>query len=488
MRRGKEDAPGRVDGVRAEAIEQLGRAVAVWVPVSIAVAAGGHHSLARSLAATALLGIVWHVCLNIGAASSRATLATLGPRVPVLRGVLLALFVSTTAGVWVQTLGVGIAANLALAVVIFVVVAGWDTVVARFIAAPTRLMIVGPVAACANVIGVLAHENDGRFHLVGIVDDEAPPDEHESIVLGPTAQIREILERVRPDLVALAPGCDRPATFSELIESASARFRVLELAQFYEYAFGRVPVRDMTQAWFMSVLHLYQRPYSRLANRVADLVGAGTLFLLAAPVFPLLVLLVRCTRGPIFIRQVRVGEHGQLFTMLKFRTMRADAESAGEAVWATENDPRITAAGRLMRRFRLDELPQIWNVVRGEMAIVGPRPERPEFIDELLESVPFWTRRHLVKPGITGWAQVNRGYAADADGSLEKLSYDLWYIRHRSLTVDLVIFTRTLAAVLRGEFAAGPEGRMAADLNPIGVLVHPRRPPQPDAEHVRAEA
>ena len=119
--------------------------------------------------------------------------------------------------------------------------------------------------------------------------------------------------------------------------------------------------------------------------------------------------------------------------------MHQNAEIPGQAVWASVNDPRVTTAGRIMRRFRLDELPQIWNVARGEMSIVGPRPERPEFIDDLLESVPYWSRRHLVKPGITGWAQVKRGYTADAAGSLEKLSYDLWYIRHRSLTVDLVI-------------------------------------------------
>ena len=151
------------------------------------------------------------------------------------------------------------------------------------------------------------------------------------------------------------------------------------------------------------------------------------------------------------LRQTRVGEHGELFLMYKFRTMRVDAEAPGVAVWATRDDPRVTSVGRIMRRFRLDELPQIWNVLIGDMSIVGPRPERPEFIDQLLESVPFWARRHLVKPGITGWAQVKRGYTADTKGSLEKLSYDLWYIRHRSLTTDAVICARTLAAILRGE-------------------------------------
>jgi lipopolysaccharide/colanic/teichoic acid biosynthesis glycosyltransferase len=129
--------------------------------------------------------------------------------------------------------------------------------------------------------------------------------------------------------------------------------------------------------------------------------------------------------------------------------MRADAEE-GRPMWAEERDPRATGIGLILRRTRIDELPQLWNVLKGDMSIVGPRPERPEFLAELQETVPFWTRRHLVKPGITGWAQVRRGYTADAEGTAEKLSYDLWYLRHRSLAVDLAICARTFATLLSG--------------------------------------
>ena len=306
-------------------------------------------------------------------------------------------------------------------------------------------------------------------------------------MLGTTAEIGPIVQEVRPQLIALAPGCDRPATFAELLDSASAGFRVLELAQFYEYAFGRVPVRDLTRAWFMSVLHLYRRPYARVTKRAADLFGAVILLIVALPLLPFLYLMVRSTSGPVLLRQVRVGEHGRPFTMWKFRTMRVDAERPGEAVWAARHDPRVTPAGRIMRRLRLDELPQIWNVLKGEMSIVGPRPERPEFIDQLFEAVPFWGRRQLVKPGITGWAQIKRGYTADAEGSLQKLSYDLWYIRHRSLAVDLFICSRTLVAVLRGERVAAPI-RVSVELDPIGDLIHRPVPKHPDAEHLTAEA
>jgi lipopolysaccharide/colanic/teichoic acid biosynthesis glycosyltransferase len=131
--------------------------------------------------------------------------------------------------------------------------------------------------------------------------------------------------------------------------------------------------------------------------------------------------------------------------------MRADAEAPGTAVWADAADTRITRTGGIMRRLRLDELPQLWNVMRGDMSLVGPRPERPEFLAELMLRVPYWTRRHLVKPGLTGWAQVRQGYTATAEATSEKLSYDLWYIRHRSLTVDLAILLRTLAVVLQGD-------------------------------------
>jgi lipopolysaccharide/colanic/teichoic acid biosynthesis glycosyltransferase len=158
---------------------------------------------------------------------------------------------------------------------------------------------------------------------------------------------------------------------------------------------------------------------------------------------------VRRTPGPAIFRLERLGESGRTFTIYKFRTMRADAEER-RPTWAEERDPRATGIGRFLRRTRIDELPQLWNVLKGDMSMVGPRPERPEFLEELQETVPFWTRRHLVKPGITGWAQVRRGYTADVEGTAEKLSYDLWYLRHRSLVIDLAICARTFTTLASG--------------------------------------
>jgi exopolysaccharide biosynthesis polyprenyl glycosylphosphotransferase len=266
-------------------------------------------------------------------------------------------------------------------------------------------------------------------------------------MLGPVRDLQTIVRETMPDLVVVAVDRGRPEVFSALGNVAALGFRVVGLPEFYEHAFGRVPVRRMTDAWFMSILHLYQRPYSRRSKRAFDVAGALFGLLLTAPLFPLIALLVSRTEGPIFYRQTRLGEQGRLFTILKFRTMRSDAESNG-AVWAQESDPRMTNVGRLLRATRLDEIPQLINVLRGEMSIVGPRPERPEFVELLEQSVPFWSRRHLLRPGITGWAQLRSGYAADSLATEEKLSYDLWYLRHQSLVVDALICARTLPSLL----------------------------------------
>ena len=201
----------------------------------------------------------------------------------------------------------------------------------------------------------------------------------------------------------------------------------------------------------MSVHHLYQRPYTRMTKRILDVVGATAVLVLTLPVLALAAFVVRVSSsGPVLFRQVRLGESGKTFEMLKFRTMVDGAEEPGEAIWAAERDPRITPIGRVLRKTRIDEFPQLWNVLRNEMSLIGPRPERPEFVELLEREVPFWTRRHLVKPGVTGWAQVSNGYTADAEGTAEKLSYDLYYLKHRSLVLDLAIIAKTVKILLSG--------------------------------------
>jgi lipopolysaccharide/colanic/teichoic acid biosynthesis glycosyltransferase len=199
-----------------------------------------------------------------------------------------------------------------------------------------------------------------------------------------------------------------------------------------------------------------------VTKRAFDLVVAAVALGIAAPLLAVCAVLARLSTGTALYRQTRVGERGRLFTIYKLATMCCDAEVGG-AAFACEHDPRATSVGRLLRRTHLDELPQLWNVVRGDMSIVGPRPERPEFVDMIEVAVPFWSRRLLVKPGITGWAQISCAYASDCRAMEEKLSYDLWYLRHRSLLVDIAVCVRTVALQLRELLALGRTPRRRQD-------------------------
>jgi exopolysaccharide biosynthesis polyprenyl glycosylphosphotransferase len=170
---------------------------------------------------------------------------------------------------------------------------------------------------------------------------------------------------------------------------------------------------------------------------------------LALPIMVAVAIAIKITsRGPVLYRQQRVGQHGRVFTVHKFRSMRQDAEKDTGAVWARLNDDRVTPVGRLIRRSRLDELPQLWNVLRGDMSLVGPRPERPEFVRSLTEQIPFYGQRHTVRPGLTGWAQVCYTYGASVEDAMEKLQYDLFYIKNRSVAFDVFIAAKTVKTVL----------------------------------------
>ena len=354
---------------------------------------------------------------------------------------------------WVPGIGIKHEPLVLVGFATLVCVGSWDYFVRLAAHAPRRVLVVGGGSVTLKLLNDLVREPDAGLVVVAIVDDEfdeglAGRVEHRARLNNLGSTIR----RVSPDLVVIAVQRGRPEVFGELLGAADAGFQVVGLPEIYEFAFGRLPVEELTPAWFMSVLHAYNRPSSRLAKRAFDIVVALTGIIVTLPLLPFIIVLVKRTPGSLFYRQERLGEHGQTFKMIKFRSMRNDAEASGQAQWASENDPRIIPGGRLLRLLRLDEMPQLWNVLRGEMSIVGPRPERPEFLAHLEAEVPFWTQRHLLRPGITGWAQIRAAYAADALGTVEKLSYDLWYLRHRSLVLDGIICLKTFPrmATFRG--------------------------------------
>ena len=235
-------------------------------------------------------------------------------------------------------------------------------------------------------------------------------------------------------------------------ELLSARFRgthVERVGDFLERLVGKIQLDGLLPSTLLYSEGFRIQPSQQFARVIVSALVAAIGLLLFLPFFPMVVLLIRLTsKGPIFFRQTRVGAGGKPFYVYKFRSMRTDAEAAG-ARWAVKNDPRVTRFGMFMRKTRVDEIPQLWNVLRGDMGLVGPRPERPEFVPYLTENLPFYELRHLIRPGLTGWAQVRYGYGATLAESREKLEYDLYYIKHMSLGLDLLIMFETIKTIVR---------------------------------------
>jgi exopolysaccharide biosynthesis polyprenyl glycosylphosphotransferase len=264
------------------------------------------------------------------------------------------------------------------------------------------------------------------------------------------APLIEAAERCRPTLVVLDTSAQSDDGIVQQVAELHRRgVRVRTLALFYEGWLGKLPVAELARVSLLfDIGELHRLRYVR-AKRVIDVaLGlAGTLAL--APVAAAVLAGNRfANRGPLLFRQLRVGKDGTTFTILKFRTMLPSQQAAGPSVWTTEDDPRITPLGRLLRRSHIDELPQVINVLKGELSIVGPRPEQPGYVEELVEKIPFFDIRHLVRPGLTGWAQVKQGYAIGEADALEKLQYDVFYLRRQGLALDMRIIWRTVRGVI----------------------------------------
>jgi lipopolysaccharide/colanic/teichoic acid biosynthesis glycosyltransferase len=225
---------------------------------------------------------------------------------------------------------------------------------------------------------------------------------------------------------------------------------VRDLVSYYEAEFKKVPLSELSPTWFLfDIAPIHRRGLSRVLRRACEVAAAGAILLIAIPVLALATLAIKLTSpGPVLYRQRRVGKSGAVFTLLKLRTMTEAGEA--DAVWASSAAHRITRVGRILRRFRLDELPQLWNVIRGDLALVGPRPEQVPIAERLERELPHYSARHCIRPGITGWAQVNLGYAGSIEGTTAKLQRDLYYVKHSSLRLDLLILWLTFRAVIAG--------------------------------------
>jgi sugar transferase (PEP-CTERM system associated) len=345
----------------------------------------------------------------------------------------------------------------AMASAIFLLIAN-RLVVGSFLGAAAfrrRVLVLG-AGARAERLRALGDRAESGFAIVGyIAMSEATKVVEEAIPRTAIHNLTRFVENLGVSEVVLALEERRNALpLKDLLRIKTAGVHVNDFSSFLERETGRVDLDTVNPSWLIfSDGFSSGRAVSSVAKRMFDITASAALLLLTLPVIVLFALLVKIdSRGPAFFRQTRVGLYGESFDVIKLRSMRTDAEAAG-AQWAKKDDPRVTRIGKFIRKVRIDELPQAWSVLKGEMSFVGPRPERPEFVADLEDQLPYYAERHMVKPGITGWAQVNYPYGASIEDSRHKLEYDLYYAKNYTPFLDLLIILQTLRVVLWHEGA-----------------------------------
>lgn len=320
-----------------------------------------------------------------------------------------------------------------------------------------RVVVYGSGLRAQSLLQLRRRSDQRGFQVVGYMSAPGEPVcvEPGRLLPGDARQLLEIAKKLDVDEIVVAMD-DRRREFPvrELLECRLAGVEVIDLVSFLERETGRVRIDVLNPSWMIFGAGFRQDLLRQFTKRVFDLVAA---ILLLAVTWPLMLLaavaitLEDGLRAPVFYRQPRVGLDCRIFNVLKFRSMRVDAERDGQVRWATSSDTRITAVGRIIRKVRIDELPQIFNVLRGDMSLVGPRPERPEFVTQLGQTIPYYDERHCAKPGVTGWAQLCYPYGASERDAVEKLQYDLYYVKNHTLLFDLMILLQTVEVVLFGK-------------------------------------
>jgi sugar transferase (PEP-CTERM system associated) len=324
-----------------------------------------------------------------------------------------------------------------------------------------RVLIVGTGADALSVATDLAADSSARHLLVGFYSTSADASAA-SLAAIPVPifpmhmSIEEVVRKHRVDEVIVAVREQRGGgvPMDQLLACRIRGIPVLDLAGFFERAKGEVPTDSLKASWLVYGHGFVQDGVRTAVKRAFDIVMSSLLLLLASPIMLLTAIAIKLdSRGPLIYRQERVGLGGRPFMCLKFRSMRVDAEKDGVARWATKNDSRVTRVGAFIRKCRIDELPQLISVLRGEMSLVGPRPERPSFVQQLQAEIPFYDIRHSVKPGVTGWAQVRYSYGASVEDARRKHQFDLYYVKNHSLFLDLLVLVETVSVVLFREGA-----------------------------------
>lgn len=327
-----------------------------------------------------------------------------------------------------------------------------------FLGAGKRVLIVGD-GLTAELMEEFVAASQGRFVLLGRVSCPATQcvvtqeeDDYETTA-GRTGRLLRLAQNFMADRIVVSLG-ERRGFFpvEELLSCKLAGIEVMDAPSFYEIATQKLLIENITPSWFIFSNGFKVTWFLRLCKRILDITASLAGLLCFLPILPFIVLAIKLdSPGPILFRQTRVGQGDNNFTLMKFRSMSQDAEVKTGAVWSQQNDPRITNVGNFLRRSRLDEIPQLINILKGDMSLVGPRPERPEFVNELKKRIPYYSERHYVKPGLTGWAQVRYPYGSSVEDAIEKLRYDLYYIKNISVMLDFYIIIKTFSVVLLGK-------------------------------------
>ena len=323
--------------------------------------------------------------------------------------------------------------------------------------AKRRILVFG-TGVKANEVKRALNKSDPGAEIVGFF---AGPNENDSIMpgnqiisRGKTLSETAIALNVQEIVVALSERRSGAMPLRELLDCKLSGIQVLDLASYFEKTLGQIRLDSLYAGWLIFGDGFNQGRIRSLTKRIFDIVFSLILLIIALPVMAATALLIVLESGfPVFYRQERVGRDGRLFDVIKFRSMRCDAEKDGKPVWAKSADDRVTRVGRIIRKLRIDELPQLYCVLKGDMSLVGPRPERPFFVDQFTHEIPFYAVRHSVKPGITGWAQVCYHYGATVEDAAEKLQYDLYYVKNHSLSLDLLVLFETVGVVITGKGA-----------------------------------
>lgn len=358
---------------------------------------------------------------------------------------------------WSLRIGRGVFVINGVLITLFIM--GWRILYSYLLEQPMfkrNALIIGAGWAGKAIVREISELKKPGFRMIGFIDDD--PLKKGTIiegipVLGDRYALHNSIHQNNVDLIIMAITHEKHADLIKaLINCSWSGVEVIDMPDMYEQLTGKIPFKHINDMWMLHVVMSKPKLYGRLMKPVAELGIAFILFVLLLPVMGIITLLIKLgSRGRIFYTQERVGKDGKRFTIIKFRTMVENAEILTGAVYTTDNDPRVTRAGRFLRKWRLDEIPQLINVIKGHMSLVGPRPERYVFIKEFEERIPFYAQRLAVKPGLTGWAQVKYPYASSIEQTEEKLQYDLYYIKNMSVVLDFVILLKTIRVVLFGE-------------------------------------